>query len=83
VNLKKLVKISLLSALVTVLGAVASVAVAGIVSIVSAICAVVPYLKLVFGGHHHKGESTSESQDDLVSEFVMGAFEKYNVKRKA
>lgn len=83
VNLKKLVKIALLGALVTVLGAVASVAVAGLVSIVSAICAVLPYLRLVFGGHHHKGESTSESQDDFVSEFVMGALEKYNVKRKA
>lgn len=83
VNLKKLVKIALLGALVTVLGAVASVAVAGLVSIVSAVCAVLPYLRLVFGGHHHKDESTSESQDDFVSEFVMGALEKYNVKRKA
>lgn len=83
VNLKKVVKIALLGALVTVLSAVASVAVAGLVSIVSAVCAVLPYLKLVFGGHHHKGESTSESQDNLVSEFVLSALEKYNVKRNA
>ncbi|XP_022170494.1 uncharacterized protein LOC111033869 [Myzus persicae] len=82
-DLKKLVKISLLAALVTVLGAVASVAVAGLVSIVSVVCTVLPYLKFVFGGHHHKDESASESQIDLVSEFVMGALDKYKVKRKA
>lgn len=81
-NLKKLVKITLLAALVTVLGAVASVAVAGLVTIVSAVSTVLPYLRFVFGGHHNKGESTSESQVDVVSEFLMGALEKYNVKRK-
>uniref|UniRef100_A0A2S2NTQ0 Uncharacterized protein n=1 Tax=Schizaphis graminum TaxID=13262 RepID=A0A2S2NTQ0_SCHGA len=85
VNLKKLVKIALLAAVVTVLGAVAAVSVAGLVSIVSAVCAVLPYLRFVFGGHHHhqQGESTSESQIDLVSEFMMSALEKYDVKRKA
>ncbi|XP_060854161.1 uncharacterized protein LOC132932015 [Rhopalosiphum padi] len=83
-DLKKLVKIALLAALVTVLGAVAAVAVAGLVSIVSAVCAVLPYLRFVFGGHHHQqGESTSESQIDLVSEFMTSALEKYDVKRKA
>ncbi|XP_015379732.1 PREDICTED: uncharacterized protein LOC107173639 [Diuraphis noxia] len=85
-DLKKLVKITMLAALVTVLGAVASVAVAGFVSVVTVVCTVLPYLKFVFGGHHHKGESTSESQIDLVSEFMMGALEKYSNnsnKRKA
>lgn len=82
-DLKKLVKITMLAALVTVLGAVASVAVAGFVSVVTVVCTVLPYLKLIFGGHHQKGESTSESQIDLVSEFVMGAIEKYSDKRKA
>lgn len=84
INLKKLVKISLLAALVTVLGAVAAVSVAGLVSMVSAVCTVLPYLKLVFGGHHTKDESASESQVDLVSELVLGALEQYGGgKRKA
>ncbi|KAE9534575.1 hypothetical protein AGLY_008665 [Aphis glycines] len=84
-NLKKVVKIALLAALVTVFGAVAAVSVAGLVSIVSVVCSVLPYLKFVFGGAHpyHKDESTSESQVDLVTEFMMSALEKYDGKRKA
>lgn len=84
-NLKNVVKISLLAALVTVFGAVAAVSVAGLVSIVSVVCSVLPYLRFVFGGAHpyHKDESTSESQVDLVTEFMMSALEKYDGKRKA
>lgn len=84
-NLKKVVKIALLAALVTVFGAVAAVSVAGFVSIVSVVCSVLPYLRFVFGGAHpyHKDESTSESQVDLVTEFMMSALEKYDGKRKA
>ncbi|VVC30415.1 Hypothetical protein CINCED_3A013196 [Cinara cedri] len=71
---KKIFKIVLLGALVTVLGSVAAVAVAGLVSIISGICAVLPYVRFFFGGEFAQ---LSEAHVDTLSDFVLGAFDKY------
>lgn len=80
-NIKHLLKTTLVGALVTVLGAIAAVAVAGLVSLVSGICAVLPYIKLIFGGQSDASDSSSHM--DSVTEFVLGSFNKYDEEHKA
>lgn len=77
---KKLLKAVLLVALVTVLGAVAAVAVAGLVSLVTGLCAIAPYLKFFMGSD--TGE-LSDSHLDSIGNFVLGAFNKYEMQHKA
>lgn len=72
---KKIFKIVLLGALVTVLGSVAAVAVAGLVSVVAGICAVLPYVRFFFGGNFAE---LSDANVDTLSQFVLGAFDKYD-----
>lgn len=79
-DVKKLLKTALVAALVTVLGAVAAVAVAGLVSVVSGVCAVMPYVRFFFGD---KGSDMSDSHMDTLTEFVLGAFNKYESHHKA
>lgn len=76
---KKLLKGALLIALVTVLGAVAAVAVAGLVSLVSGICAIAPYLRFFMGGVG--GGEMSETNIDSIGNFVLGAFNKYEMQQ--
>lgn len=80
-NIKHILKTTLVGALVTVLGAVAAVAVAGLVSVVSGICAVLPYIKFIFGGQSDASDSSSHM--DTVTEFVLGSFNKYDEEHKA
>ncbi|VVC30416.1 Hypothetical protein CINCED_3A020189 [Cinara cedri] len=77
---QNLLKAAKLAALVTVLGTVATVgavAVAGLVSAVSAICGVVLYVKYLLGAGNNNGGGASDSHIDNVSDFVNGAFSKY------
>ncbi|XP_060852773.1 uncharacterized protein LOC132930754 [Rhopalosiphum padi] len=80
VDLKKVIKIALIGGAVVVLGAVAAAGAAGIAAIVTAVCAVLPYYRFFFGGH--KGEAT-DSEMDVISEFVLSAFNKYDSQHKA
>lgn len=73
---KKIFKIVLLGAVVTVLGSVAAISVAGLVSIISGICAVLPYVRFFFGGDF---AGISDNHVDALSEFVLGAFNKYDI----
>lgn len=78
INFKGLLKYALIGAVITVLGAVAAVAVAGLVSIASCIYALLPYAKLLLGLGGGKHSGISESHLDNMSEFVLGAFDKYD-----
>ncbi|XP_022170502.1 uncharacterized protein LOC111033875 [Myzus persicae] len=80
VDLRKLIKIALIGGAVIVLGAVAAAGVAGIAAVVALVSAALPYFRFFFGGH--KGEA-SESEIDVISEFVLNAFNKYDSQHKA
>ncbi|XP_025205547.1 uncharacterized protein LOC112601899 [Melanaphis sacchari] len=80
VDLKKLIKIALIGGAVIVLGAVAAAGVAGVAAVVAAVSAAIPYIRFFFGGH--KGEA-SDSEMDLISDFVLSAFNKYDSLHKA
>lgn len=78
-DLKKVLKGALVVSVITVLGAVAAVAVAGLVSLVSGICAIFPHLRYFTGN----SKSSADTQMDAITEFVMGALEKYEKHHKA
>lgn len=78
---KNLLRTAKLAALVAILGTVATVgavAIAGLVSAVSAICGVVLYVKYLLGaGNGYAASDSVDSHIDNVSDFVTGAFNKY------
>ncbi|CAH1724187.1 uncharacterized protein LOC114129480 [Aphis gossypii] len=80
IDLRKLVKIALIGGAVVVLGAVAVAGAAGIAAIVTAVGAAIPYIRFFFG--HNKGQ-VSDSEIDVISEFVLDAFNKYDHQHKA
>ncbi|XP_026807811.1 uncharacterized protein LOC113550286 [Rhopalosiphum maidis] len=86
-NLKKVVKTALIVGAVVVLGAVAAAGAAGIAAIVTAVSAALPYFRFFSGGHksHNgpKGGKSSDSEMDVIGEFVLGAFNKYDSQHKA
>lgn len=81
VDLKKLIKIALVGGAVILLGAVAAAGVAGISAVVAMVSSALPYYRFFFGGHN-KGDVT-ESEVDVISEFVLDAFNKYDSQYKA
>ncbi|XP_060879291.1 uncharacterized protein LOC132951482 [Metopolophium dirhodum] len=80
IDLKGLIKIALVGGAVVLLGAVAAAGAAGIAAVVALVSAALPYFRFFFGGH--KGEA-SDSEMDNISEFVLGAFNKYDSQHKA
>lgn len=81
VDLKKLIKIALVGGAVILLGAVAAATVAGISAVVAMVSSALPYYRFFFGGHNN-GDVT-ESEIDVISEFVLNAFNKYDSQHKA
>ncbi|XP_026807144.1 uncharacterized protein LOC113549860 [Rhopalosiphum maidis] len=81
VDLKKVIKIALIGGAVVVLGAVAAAGAAGIAAIVTAVYAVLPYYRFFFGGN--KGGEATDSEMDVISEFVLSAFNKYDSQHRA
>ncbi|XP_008178666.1 uncharacterized protein LOC103307933 [Acyrthosiphon pisum] len=65
---------------VVLLGAVAAAGAAGIAAVVALVSAILPYFRFFFGGH--KGKA-SDSDMENISEFVLGAFNKYDSQHKA
>jgi len=65
---------------VILLGAVAAASAAGIAAVVALVSAALPYFRFFFGGN--KGVA-SDSDMDTISEFVLGAFNKYDSLHKA
>lgn len=80
IDLKRLIKIGLVSGVVVLVGAVAAAGAAGIAAVVALVSAAIPYFRFFFGSH--KGE-VSDSEMDNISEFVLGAFNKYDIQHKA
>lgn len=85
VSAKGLIKTALLAGLVTVVATVAAVgilSVGGLVAAVTGICATVLHFKsfLGVGGEGGVAGRTAESQIDEISQFVLGAFDKYGEK---
>ncbi|XP_022182438.1 uncharacterized protein LOC111042205 [Myzus persicae] len=79
-GLKKLIKITLVGGAMLLVGVVAAAGAASISVVSTLVGAVLSYFRSFFGGHRAK---TSDFEIDGISEFVLGAFNKYDSLHKA